>query len=219
MKKRVFRKRVNGKKSRSDAMLRSLLLSLLSEGKVETTTSRARILKRYADRKIAYAVSMPGNSGERLIERNVGSPKTAALLASYRDFSDKQNTEIAGSRVCILKTHFRKGDNAEMSEVKLVDAGEFMEYLDSIKPKRNKKAAKRMKSKKADVVEKTELKKKAEEKKREKKERIPRPAKESGVPERKEGFLNNIRGRILGRKVQGPETQGKKGRSTARSGI
>jgi large subunit ribosomal protein L17 len=220
MKKRVFRKRVNGKKSRSDAILRNMLLSLLSEGKVETTTSRARILKRYADREIAHAVSMPGNVVESSIERHVGSPKAAALLTSYRDFCDKQNTDITGSRVRILKTYFRKGDNAEMSELTLIDAGEFMKYLDSIKPKRKKKrAAKRMKSKKEDTGGKSEAKKEAEEKKSEKKERTPKPSKEPGVPERKEGFLNNIRGRILGRKVQGPETQGKKGRSTARSGI
>jgi large subunit ribosomal protein L17 len=221
MKKRVFRKRMNGKRSRSDAMLRNMLYSLLSEGKVETTTGRARMLKRYADKEMSYAVKITSNAPVNTIESHVGSPKAAQLLKSYRDFSDKQGLEAEGGMTTIIKTRFRDGDNAEMSELKLIHADDFAKYLDSIKPKRKKKrTSRRMKSKKEDKGKKSEAKKDAEDKKEQKKDRTPKPTKEAGVPDKKkQGIISNIRGRILGRKVTGPEGPGKKGRSTARSGI
>lgn len=221
MKKRVFRKRLNGKRSRSDAMLRSMLYGLLSEGKVETTTARARVLKRHADRELAYAIKVMGNSPENMIEVHAGTPNIAKLLYSYREFSDKNGIDAEGGMTTIVKTRFRDGDNAEMSELKLLEAEAFMKYLDSIKPKRKKKrASRKTKSKKDSKSGKTSKEKEVEAKKDVKKERTPKPKEETGKPDtQNEGFISNIRGRILGRKVTGPEGAGKKGRSTARSGI
>ena len=102
-----------------------------------------------------------------------------------------------------------------MGEVVLVNGDEYLKYLESIKPKKKKskpKSTKKSTGKKED--------KKKDDKKKDLEE-APGPKKEDPkAPQPKgKGLFSNLGGRILGRKVQGPEAGGKKGRSTARSGI
>lgn len=218
MKKRVSRIRVNTKKSRSDMMLRNMLRSLLTHGKVETTQSRAKTLKRFADKEIAYAVKIEGNNVKNQITSHVGEPYVTEMLLKYREYHAKSGGEIKGSVTSLYKTRVRDGDNAEMAEVVLLDADGFYKYMESTQPKKKKKAKPKPTKKPTETKENKDEKKEKKSKDK-KKEPSPRPQEKKGVPRERKGLFSGLGGRILGRKVQGPETGGKQGRSTARSGI
>ena len=217
MKKRVSLIRVNTKKSHSDSILRNLLYSLLLHGKVETTSSRAKKFKRYADRELSYALTVEGESVKNSVVRHVGSMQVSELLLAYRACFKSTGEEIHGGRTSLHKTRNRDGDNSEMTEVVLINFAEFAKYLEKIRPKKIKKK----KAKKVPAKKEVSGKKEVIEKKKEpiKKSEPSQPKSEAAPPEKRKGFLAGLRGRILGRKVRGPELGGNKGRSTARSGI
>ena len=248
MKKRQTRIRVNAKKSHSDLMLRSLLLSLLEYGKVETTQSRVRALKQYADKELSYCVGLEGPMLKNRLSKRVGTMKTVQLLILYRTFLRENKDLTARSGLTsIVKTRFRAGDNAMLQEISLVGCEKFLAFVQAkklVKKRSAKKALKKPVSKskvtkkesevpspemvtakkeseapkqKSDTAVDTGKAKKKEKKKREseKKDMAGRRAVPGGRP----SFLSQIGGRILGRKVKGPEIANKSGRSTARSGI
>ncbi len=227
MKKRISREKLGGKKSRSDMILKNMLLSLMMNGKFETTSARAKVFKQYANKELSYSLSVEGGSIKNRIVGRVTSDKCADLLLLYREFRGG-SVPTGDSFILSMKTRYRDGDNAEMTEVTLIDRDAFLKFVESKKPKAKKKKKStpaKSKSKKEDSKAKKETENVDKEKKVEEKEKKDTSQdvkpKDSGKapPKKKEGFFDQLSGRILGRKVSGPEGAGKKGRSTARSGI
>lgn len=241
MKKRYSRIRVNEKQSHSISMLRNLLLSLLIHGSLVTTTSRAKMLKRFADKEISYASREKLVNPERQIVSHTGSMKAAALLMLYREYLQSKGTTIEGSIVSLRKVGFRPGDNAAKIQVILSEKDEFLKYSASklvkkTKLKKAKKPAKKTLTEKEKEVKQQEIQKAKEAEikpeKGEKKQEVRETAKKTEIqkkvaekkapvqpalPESKGNFFSRLGDRILGRRVQAPDA--KRNRSTARSGI
>ncbi|MGM0507910.1 MAG: 50S ribosomal protein L17 [Fusobacteriota bacterium] len=98
------------------AMLRNLTTSLLKEGRIETTVTRAKELRKFAERMITL-----GKKG-RLQDR-----RKALAFLNHKDIVGMLFSEIApkysdrnGGYTRIIKTAVRRGDSAEMAIIELV---------------------------------------------------------------------------------------------------
>lgn len=118
-----MRHRVSGKKlgrttSQRIAMMRSLASSLLTHGRIETTVARAKALRGFVEPLITM-----GKAGKLSDRRN------ALKKLPNKDIINKLFEEIApkfserpGGYTRVLKTGLRKGDNAQLAIIELVDA-------------------------------------------------------------------------------------------------
>lgn len=201
MKKRVKRIKLNRRKVHSDAILRDLLYALITHGKVETVSARAKMLSRYADKSIAHVLSWGKDLSHNRVQTIAGNKRTAARLHSYCAFLLDQKDKKETGFTSVVRTRFRKGDNSEMAEVKLHDWESFSKKVD-LEVESKKKKSKRKKRKKADVNK--------DDKKRQK-------GKKPGV-EDKDGLISKLSGRILGRQSQDKSVKNQT-RSRARSGL
>lgn len=218
MKKRISKRYLNKKKSHSKLLLRSLLLSLLQHGRIETVLAKAKILKSYTDQELSYCISGNRVQDPKMIEKRYGSKKTSKDMINFCEFLKKNFPGMNSGFTSIVRTRNRDGDNSVMAEISLIG---FDKYVKSLKPvKSKKKAAKKVVSKKKQTVK----KKKIEEKKSESAKEVSKKkfedaadSKDRGVEARR-GLLSRLKGRILGRKVEDPNAQRQR-RSRARSGI
>jgi large subunit ribosomal protein L17 len=232
MRKRYSRVRVNVKRSHSVSMLRSLLLSLLLNGSITTTESRAKMLKRYADSEIAYATRSRLSDSDRQIAAHVGNMILARRMYLLREFVLEKHTDHAGSFVKTINAGHRSGDNARTIEVQFLMKDEFLAFIESKKPRKPKKqkvkkvqarkpqqkGVKESQTGKGAKIDEVPKKVSTEDKKADLKKPKDKPPQAPQPPVvRREGFFARLGGRILGRRVQGPS--GQQGRSTARSGI
>jgi large subunit ribosomal protein L17 len=104
-------------KSHRDAMLRNIVTSFLKEGKVTTTETKAKELKRLAEKMITL-----GKRGDLHARRQ------AVSFITDKDVVKKLFDDIApkytgrnGGYTRIIKIGPRRGDAAEMVLVELVD--------------------------------------------------------------------------------------------------
>ncbi len=199
MRNRVYKRKLNYKKSHSDLLMKTMLLSLVKSGKMNTVTSKAKIIKSFADEQISYAKSLDNAVRVDRLSDRFGSKVLGVSLAKYAEFLNEKYADVRGGFVKIMKTGFRAGDNSEMSEISLLGSSEYYKKA-VVKKKTAKKPAKKATEKKAEKqVEKEAAK---------------------GMPEKKdEGLFSKITGRFLGRKATGPQYTGKKQRSNVRSGL
>ena len=107
---------VDNKHRRS--MLANLTISLIMNEKIETTEARAKELRRCFDKMITY-----GKNGSLVSRR-----KAAAFLMNNKEATKKVFEELAprfkdrnGGYTRILKLKERKGDDALMVRLELVD--------------------------------------------------------------------------------------------------
>lgn len=98
------------------AMLRSMTTSLLENGKIETTTTRAKEVKRIADKMVTLGKT-----------NTLHAKRQALSFITSRDTVTKLFNEIApkyaernGGYTRIIKIGPRRGDAAEMSILELV---------------------------------------------------------------------------------------------------
>lgn len=234
MKKRLSKVKLNRKKSHSDLELRNLLRSLVLNGQIETVSARAKKLKSYTARAISICLNSEENNVRRIVYSKYGDRVLAENLCAYADYIKGKESDRKSGFVSVIKTRFRDGDNSEMSEVSLLGFDDFVKSLESKKPvrKTKKKTVTTKKSKvkkpekeekKAEKAAKPVKKEKQEAKPKEKtpSEKLGAKKKDEGkpsIPQKKEGFLNRLRGRLLGRKVTGPNVGGGD-RTRARSGL
>jgi len=133
-----MRHRKSGRKlgrssSHRDALFNNLVTSLLLHGRIETTTAKAKELRRFADATIWWGVSVQAlvakgekaNPAERA--RLVHARRMARKTVRTRDAMDRLFGEIGshfaarkGGYTRMLKTRVRKGDAAPMALVELV---------------------------------------------------------------------------------------------------
>jgi len=133
-----MRHRVNGKKLNRDsghrkALRMNLATELLEHGRIRTTRVKADYVRGFAERLITLAkrglakAQESGNEADAVHARRV----VASRLNNNRVLVKKLFDEIAprymerpGGYTRIYKMGPRKGDNAEMALLELVDAGE-----------------------------------------------------------------------------------------------
>jgi large subunit ribosomal protein L17 len=133
-----MRHRKSGRKlgrsaSHRDALFSNLVTSLLLHGRIETTTAKAKELRRFADETIWWGVSVQplvakgdkANAAERA--RLVHARRMARKTVKTRDAMERLFGEIGshfatrkGGYTRMLKTRVRKGDAAPMAFVELV---------------------------------------------------------------------------------------------------
>jgi large subunit ribosomal protein L17 len=100
-------------------MLRNLAISLIQEERIETTITRAKELRRVAERLVTYA-KRGDLHGRRLIVSRLGNqPSIASKLVD--DIAPRYKNR-AGGYTRILKTGFRRGDASPVALIEWVEA-------------------------------------------------------------------------------------------------
>ncbi len=98
------------------ALLRGLTTQLIREGRVTTTTARAKALRDEAERMITLAKE--GSLSSR--RRAMGYIYDKQLVHSLFDKAQDRYGDRRGGYTRIFRTVARRGDNAKMSIVELV---------------------------------------------------------------------------------------------------
>ncbi len=121
--------RLGGGPAHERLMLRNLAASLFTHKRIETTETKAKRLQPYAERLITFA-----KRGDLHARRRVMRSITQKDVV-YELFNDiaPQLAEREGGYTRIIKTRFRKGDNAPMAVIELV--------LEPVQPKPSAKKA------------------------------------------------------------------------------
>ena len=101
------------------AMLSNMTNDLLLAGRIKTTTQRAKVLRRYAEKMITL-----GKNGTLAARRRAMAfmRNKAAVTRLFDDVAPKFK-ERNGGYTRILKIGERPGDNASMSFIELVESG------------------------------------------------------------------------------------------------
>lgn len=111
-----FGKKLGRTTSHRIAMLRNMVTSLLKHEKIVTTDIKAKELRRVADKMITL-----GKRGDLHARRQalsfVREPETVGKLFSELSARYKDRS---GGYTRIIKTGYRKGDNAPMSVIEFV---------------------------------------------------------------------------------------------------
>lgn len=99
------------------ALLRNSVTSLLAHEKISTTETRAKEIRKIADKMISL-----GKRGDLHARRQAGSylMDDEVVAKLFNNLSDKYK-ERQGGYTRIIKTGFRKGDGAPMVIIELVD--------------------------------------------------------------------------------------------------
>ncbi len=153
-------KRFDRTASHLKSMMANMTNDLLLNGRIKTTTPRAKSLRRYAERMITL-----GKSGSLAARRRAMAfmRNKTAVTRLFADIAPNYK-ERNGGYTRILKLGFRPGDAAHMSIIELVESAVKAQ---AEKPKAAKKAPAKAKSKTAGAAK--EPKKPAEKKPRAKK--------------------------------------------------
>lgn len=98
------------------AMLKNLTISLVKEEKLETTVTRAKELRKFAERMITL-----GKKGTLADRRRAFAflRDEEAVAKLFNDLAPKYS-ERNGGYTRIIKTSVRKGDSAELAIIALV---------------------------------------------------------------------------------------------------
>ncbi len=117
MRHRVDRRKLGRYGSHRMAMLSNLTASLFLEEQVETTLTRAKELRRVAERLITKAKKGDLHN-RRLVASRMGNVK--ALQKLFGDIAGRVG-ERQGGYTRIVKTGYRHGDAAPMAIIELVE--------------------------------------------------------------------------------------------------
>jgi len=223
MKKGVRKQKLNVKVSHSRSMKSNLFESLMDHGKVETTLSKAKVLKSYADGQISYAFSLDNTKVDNSLVKRVSSVRIAEKVVGFVGFLKKQDKKNVSGFTTLVRTRYRKGDNSLMVEVRLLGYVDYVKAVKSVKKlKKSKKPAKAVKKPKESVEEQPKKEEKKEVKKQPVKKIKPQKRKEPEIKkveeEKRKSLFTKLSERFLGRGTKGPEIE-RKGRARSRSGI
>jgi large subunit ribosomal protein L17 len=126
-------KKLSRTSSHRDAMWSNMVTSLMLHERIETTNTKAKELKRLADRTISWGLSVGDLTakGDKLSAderaKVVHAMRMARRVVKDRDVLSKLFSEIAprfkgrpGGFTRVLKTRVRRGDAVQMALVELV---------------------------------------------------------------------------------------------------
>jgi large subunit ribosomal protein L17 len=203
MKKGVKKTKLNRRKSHSDMILRDMFKALLKHGKIETVLARAKVLDKFSEKTIAHVVGWGNQTPITRIQGFLGDQEGAELLALYTEFVLSEGEKETGF-TSLVRTRFRKGDNAPMAEVMLYRGEDFKEkYNIDAQQGSGKKGKKSRKRKKKKAIDK-------------KIDKEVQKGKKAGVED--EGVISKIKGRLMGRKDKNVDSKDQR-RARSRSGL
>ena len=130
MRHRIHGKKLNRSGSHRKALRMNLATALFTHGRIRTTFHKAKFVQGHAERLITIAkrgLAKADEKGDQLVAVHARR-QVARRLNNNRDLVGKVFDELAplyadrpGGYTRILKLGPRKGDNAEMALIELVD--------------------------------------------------------------------------------------------------
>ncbi|HOG13837.1 MAG TPA: 50S ribosomal protein L17 [Synergistales bacterium] len=117
MRHRVDRRRLGRYGSHRMAMLSNLTASLFLEERLETTVTRAKEVRRVAERMITKA-KVGDLHNRRIVASRMGNVKAVQKL--FNDIAGRFS-ERQGGYTRITRLGYRKGDGAPMAVIELVE--------------------------------------------------------------------------------------------------
>jgi len=108
--------RLGGSSSHQKALLANLATSLFEHGRIKTTEPKARALRPYAEKLITHAKKGTLHNRREVLKKIRDKDVVHALFAEIGPFfADRE-----GGYTRIIKVEARKGDNAPMAVIELV---------------------------------------------------------------------------------------------------
>jgi large subunit ribosomal protein L17 len=136
-------RKLNRTTSHRLAMLRNMMVSLLRHEEISTTLPKAKELRRVAEPMITLG-KKPSLANRRLAFDRL---RDRNIVGKLFDEIGPRYVKRNGGYLRILKTGFRKGDNAPLALVMLMDRPDTT--AESQPPEQKKKAPKKAEEKKA----------------------------------------------------------------------
>ncbi|MFC1482317.1 50S ribosomal protein L17 [Myxococcota bacterium] len=136
--------------SHRKAMYSNMVAALVTHERIETTESKAKELRRIAERTITWAVSLgdvlakePDERSPEEVAQYVHHVRMARRVLKDREALNRLFTEVAprfverhGGYLRIVKTRLRRGDAAPLAFI------EFVDYEPAVSEKADKESAK-----------------------------------------------------------------------------
>lgn len=132
MRHRMYGKKLNRDSGHRAALRKNLLRELFEHGRIKTTLAKAQFVRPHAERMITLAKRAQAKleaSGDKAVIVHA-QRLAASRLHNDRELAHKIFTDIAprfagrnGGYTRILKLETRKGDNAQMVLLELVERG------------------------------------------------------------------------------------------------
>jgi len=105
------------------ALLRDLITDLILNGSIETTETKAKELKRLADKMVTLGKAntlASRRQAAKLIRNEANAEGKDALKVLFEDIAPKFATRNGGY-TRVIKTGFRRGDSAPLAVIAFVD--------------------------------------------------------------------------------------------------
>jgi large subunit ribosomal protein L17 len=109
-------RRLGGSSSHQKAILANLATALFEHGRIKTTEPKARALRPYAEKLITHAKKGTLHNRREVLKKIRDKDIVHALFAEIGPFFADRN----GGYTRIIKVESRKGDNAPMAVIELV---------------------------------------------------------------------------------------------------
>jgi large subunit ribosomal protein L17 len=138
-------RKLNRTTSHRLAMLRNMTVSLLRHEEISTTLPKAKELRRVAEPMITLG-KKPSLANRRLAYDRL---RDRDIVGKLFDTLGPRYAKRNGGYLRILKMGFRKGDNAPLALVSLLDRPEETAPADEPEQKKTKKASNKAEEKKA----------------------------------------------------------------------
>ena len=138
-------RKLNRTTSHRLAMLRNMTVSLLRHEEISTTLPKAKELRRVAEPMITLG-KKPSLANRRLAYDRL---RDRAIVEKLFDNLGPRYAKRNGGYLRILKMGFRKGDNAPLALVSLLDRPEETAEAQKPEQKKSKKASTKVEEKKA----------------------------------------------------------------------
>jgi large subunit ribosomal protein L17 len=129
--------RLGGSSSHQKAILANLATSLFEHGRIRTTETKARALRPYAEKLITHAKKGALHNRREVLKKIRDKDVVHALFAEIGPFFSDRN----GGYTRIIKVEARKGDNAPMAVIELVQEKTVTSEADRARRVGAKKAA------------------------------------------------------------------------------
>ncbi len=139
MRHNVKGRKLNRTPAHRRMMFRNLVTSLFEHERIQTTVIKAKEARPLAERLITYAKAGDLNS-RRLAARKINDPKVLQKL--FADIGPRYADRPGGYTRILRLSGNRKGDNAEMAILELVDNQEKPKRLDSAKRRKARRLLK-----------------------------------------------------------------------------
>ncbi|PIV80731.1 50S ribosomal protein L17 [bacterium CG17_big_fil_post_rev_8_21_14_2_50_64_8] len=135
MRHNVSGRKLNRTTAHRKMLYRNLVTSLIKHERIQTTVPKAKEARSVAEKLITYA-KRGDLHARRIAARKITEP---AVLAKLFEEIGPRYAERPGGYTRILRMGPRKGDNAEMAILELVDGTARPTVKDSLKRKRARK--------------------------------------------------------------------------------